>query len=76
MKTSDGQLRKDSAEAERIELRRATHDANDALVDLVVRLQPLDVEAAAAVKRARAALFEAWTILCMPPEGDDDDHEH
>ncbi|KMS51651.1 hypothetical protein V474_03205 [Novosphingobium barchaimii LL02] len=59
----------------RIELRRATHDFNESLVDLVVRLTPVDGDAAAAVKRARSALFEAWTILCSPPE-DDDDHDH
>ena len=64
-------------EALRMSLRRAAYDAKEALVDLVVRLTPVDPGAARAVRQARSALFEAWTILCMPPDdGDDDDHSH
>ena len=60
----------------RIALRRETYDVNEALVDLIVRLTPVDASAASAVKKARSALFEAWTILCTPPDDDDDDHSH
>lgn len=60
----------------RIALRRETYDANEALVDLIVRMTPLDPGAADAIKRARSSLFEAWTILCTPPDDADDDHEH
>jgi hypothetical protein len=57
----------------RIALRRETHDCNAALADLADRLDAVDGAAASAVKRARSALFEAWTILCVPPD-DEDDH--
>jgi hypothetical protein len=60
----------------RVALRRETYDFNEALVDLIVRLTPHDPSAAAAIKQARAALFEAWTILCIPPDDHDDDHDH
>ena len=60
----------------RVALRRETYEANDALVDLIVRITPIDRAAAEAIKRARSSLFEAWTILCTPPDDDDDDHEH
>lgn len=63
-------------DSERVALRRETHDLNEQLIQLLVRLTPADPGAAAAVTRARSALFEAWTILCMPPEDDDDDHSH
>lgn len=66
----------DEDEQRRVALRRETYDANDALVDLVVRLTPIDPVAADAIKRARSSLFEAWTILCTPPDDDDDDHDH
>jgi len=56
-------------------LRRETHDHNDALAGLAFRLDAVDPAAARAVRQARASLFEAWTILCVPPE-DDDDHDH
>ena len=32
-----------------------------------------DIDAARSMVRARAALFEAWTILVGPPEKDDDE---
>jgi hypothetical protein len=60
----------------RIALRRETYDVNEALVDLIVRLTPIDPSTASAVKKARSSLFEAWTILCTPPDDDDDDHSH
>lgn len=64
----------DDTELDRTSLRRETYAMNESLVSLVVRLTPLDPAAASAVKRARSALFEAWTVLCVPP--DDDDHDH
>ena len=57
----------------RIALRRETHDFNAALADLAERLDAVDGTAASAVNRARSALFEAWTILCVPPD-DEEDH--
>ena len=57
----------------RIVLRRETHDFNAGLAVLAERLDAVDGAAACAVKRARSALFEAWTILCAPPD-DEDDH--
>ena len=59
----------------RLALRRETYDANEALVDLIIRLTPHDPSAAAAIKKARSCLFEAWTILCVPPD-DHDDEDH
>jgi hypothetical protein len=59
----------------RVALRRETYDANEALVDLIIRLTPHDPSAAAAIKKARSYLFEAWTILCVPPD-DHDDEDH
>lgn len=60
-------------EAARIALRRQAYDLKEQTIDLLIRVTPADTEAAAALVRARAALFDAWTILCSPPE-DDDDH--
>jgi hypothetical protein len=65
----------DNSDALRITLRREIYDANEALVDLIVRLTPIDGQAAAAIKQARASLFHAWTILCTPPDDPDDDHD-
>lgn len=62
-------------ESERVALRREAYDLKEQAVDLLIRVTPVDVDAAAAVIRARSALFEAWTILCAPPQ-DDDDHDH
>jgi hypothetical protein len=58
---------------DRIALRREVHDLNQQLVGILVKLAPVDGHAASAVRSARMALFDAWTILCTPPE-DDDDH--
>lgn len=63
-------------DSERVELRRETYDLKELLVALLVRLAPADPEAAAAITRARSAVFEAWTILCLPPEYEDEDHDH
>ncbi len=57
-------------------LRREVYDFNEALVNLIIRLTPHDPFAAAAIKQARSSLFEAWTILCTPPDDHDDDHDH
>lgn len=54
-------------------LRREILACKDMLIDLAFRLEPIDPEAAASLRRARSATFEAWTILCGPPD-DDDDH--
>ena len=58
----------------RTPLRRRTHDANAQLVVLADALEAVDPDAADAVKRARAALFEAWTILCDHQADEDEDH--
>ena len=60
-------------EQARLALRRRTHDVNDDLFTLVDELSAIDEDAARAVQRARLALFEAWTILCVPPD-DEEDH--
>jgi len=57
----------------RMALRREVHDLNQALVDILIKLPEVDTNAASAVHSARMALFDAWTILCTPPE-DEDDH--
>lgn len=62
-----------TSEAGRVVLRRETHDLNDLLDALAGRLDKVDPAAAVAVRQARSALFEAWTILCAAPE-DDEDH--
>ena len=61
------------SESERVGLRREAYDLKERAVNLLIRVTPVDADAAAALIRARSALFEAWTILCAPPE-DDDDH--
>lgn len=54
-------------------LRREILACKDALIDLSAKVDLLDGNAALSLKRARSMVFEAWTILCGPPE-DDDDH--
>lgn len=63
-----------TAEDLRTPLRRRTHDANAQLFALADALEGVDPDAADAVKRARASLFEAWTILCEHQADDDEDH--
>ena len=60
-------------ESERVGQRREAYDLKEQAVELLIRVSPVDADAAAALIRARSALFEAWTILCAPPQ-DDDDH--
>jgi hypothetical protein len=62
---------------DRVALRREAHDLKEGVDLLSDHLAGLDgfEEAADAVRRARLALFEAWTILCFPPD-EDDDEEH
>ncbi len=62
-------------DSERVALRREAYDLKEQAVELLIRVSPVDADAAAALIRARSALFEAWTILCAPPQ-DDDDHDH
>jgi hypothetical protein len=59
---------------ERVAMRREAYELKDALIMLQTRLAKVDPIASAAVGQARSSMFEAWTILCVPPE--DDDHEH
>lgn len=61
------------SDSERVGLRREAYLLKEQAVNLLIRVIPVDADAAAALIRARSALFEAWTILCAPPE-DDDDH--
>ena len=61
------------SESERVRLRREAYDLKEQAEELLIRVSPVDADAAAALIRARSALFEAWTILCAPPQ-DDDDH--
>ncbi|TVV76616.1 hypothetical protein [Sphingomonas solaris] len=60
-------------DSSRLTLRRRTHAVNDDLAELLDSLDDFDKAAARAVRQARTALFEAWTILCVPPD-DEEDH--
>jgi hypothetical protein len=71
----NGELNMRGDDDQRIVFRREVYDANQALVDLIVRLTPHDPSAAAAIKQARSSLFEAWTVLCVPPD-DHEDEDH
>ncbi len=64
------------SQQQRETLRRATRDINGQVMDLFDKLDGFDPDAADAVRRARSALFEAWTVLCTPPEEEDEDHDH
>jgi hypothetical protein len=57
----------------RASLRREAYDLKEELFRFVGKLDGIDNEAARTVNRARLALFETWTILCVPPD-DEDDH--
>lgn len=63
-----------TGEDPRTPLRRRTHYANAELFTLADELATVDIEAADAVRRARASLFEAWTILCEHQADEDEDH--
>ena len=58
----------------RVALRREAYDLKEQVLTLARRLHGADTGAAQAVGRAHNALFEAWTILCMPPDDHEDDH--
>jgi hypothetical protein len=64
------------AHQDRVALRREALAMKDAAIHFAARLSGVDEEARDAVHRARLALFEAWTMLCTPPEDDDDDPSH
>lgn len=61
---------------DRIRLRRDAYDLKEQVIALLVEVESADPQAAEALVRARSALFDAWTLLCLPPEGEDDDHSH
>ena len=71
-----GEIALADTQQQRETLRRATRDLNGQVMDLYDKLDGFDSEAADAVRRARSALFEAWTILCTPPEDEDEDHDY
>jgi hypothetical protein len=58
----------------RIVLRREAYDLKEKAAEFAAKLRPVSAEATRAVDRAHAAFFEAWTVLCMPPDDDDDEH--
>jgi hypothetical protein len=64
-----------TGEDPRTPLRRRTHKANAELFALADALVTVNADAADAVRRARAALFEAWTILCEHQADDEEDHQ-
>jgi hypothetical protein len=61
------------ADAIRTSLRREAYELKEQLLRFADKLEDIDEEAARTVSRARLAMFETWTILCAPPE-DEDDH--
>ncbi len=61
------------ADSIRAALRREAYDLKEELWHFSGKLEGVDDEAAGTVHRARLALFETWTILCTPPD-DEDDH--
>ena len=61
------------ADTIRASLRREAYELKEELFRFADKLEGVDAEAARTVIRARLALFETWTILCTPPD-DEDDH--
>jgi hypothetical protein len=61
-------------EDEFVVLRQRILGLKDEVYALTLDVASLDVEAARSMTRARAALFEAWTLLVGPPEEDEEDH--
>jgi hypothetical protein len=53
-------------------LRHRILDLKDEVLALVPEVTSVDSEAGRSMVRARAALFEAWTILVGPPDEDED----
>jgi mevalonate pyrophosphate decarboxylase len=60
------------ADTIRATLRRETYDLKEALAALAEKLGDIDKTAARTVCRAQSAMFETWTILCAPPEEEED----
>jgi hypothetical protein len=61
------------SEDEFVALRQRILGLKDEIVTLAVDVTSLDADAGRSMQRARAALFEAWTLLVGPPEEDEDD---
>lgn len=61
-------------EDEFVALRQRILGLKDEVVALTMDVMAVDRDAARSMQRARAALFEAWTLLVGPPEEDEDDH--
>lgn len=72
-----GNAGKDRAGKDRIAMRRAAFDLKEDVIGLAAEVALIDTEAHAALTKARLALFEAWTMLCRPPEDEGDEpHDH
>jgi hypothetical protein len=56
-----------------IAVRQKILGLKDEVVALFGDVAAIDAHAAQSMMRARAALFEAWTLLVGPPEEDEDD---
>ena len=57
-----------------VAIRRRVLALKDEVMSLGSEVASHDPEASRSMVRARAALFEAWTILVGPPEDEDEDH--
>jgi hypothetical protein len=57
-----------------IALRQKILSVKDEVLDLTIDVMAISPDAARSMQRARAALFEAWTLLVGPPADDDEDH--
>ena len=55
-------------------VRRRVLALKDEVLSLSADVASYDMDAVRSMTRARAALFEAWTILVGPPEDDDEEH--
>lgn len=53
-------------------LRRQAYELNTSCLILLNKVKQVDPAAAEAIEGARFALFDAWTMLCRPPEEDED----
>jgi hypothetical protein len=58
----------------RVMLRREAYDLKEKVAEFATKLRPLSTDASNAVDKAHAAFFEAWTVLCIPPDDHDDEH--
>ena len=59
---------------EMVALRRQILALKDEVFALLPEVAGHDPDAGRSLMRARAALFEAWTLLVGPPEEEDEDH--